>query len=116
MLMTRHAVLCLCRCCHVRRGISSSDINRSILLRCPQVLLLEQQQLHALYSFLQHTCALPDTRIRDFVVAAPLVLLQDVQRQLQPRIAFLQQVRRLQIHSSRVHSSRCFPEHGSLQP
>jgi hypothetical protein len=54
--------------------------------------MLEQQQLQELHVFLQDDCGLPDSRIRDFVAAAPMVLLQDVQQQLRPRVSRLQQV------------------------
>lgn len=74
-------------------GLSSSNINRSVLLRAPQVLLLELQQLHAIHTFLQERCGLPSSRIRDVVVAMPQLLLQDVQHQLQRRVDLLQQVR-----------------------
>jgi hypothetical protein len=74
-------------------GLSSSNINRSVLLRAPQVLLLELQQLHAIHSFLQDKCGLPTSRIRDVVVSMPQLLLQDVQHLLQPCVDLLQQVR-----------------------
>lgn len=74
-------------------GLSSTDINRSVLQRAPEVLLLGLQQLQDVRSFLQGGCGLPDSRIRDVVVARPCLLLQDVERQLQPRVALLQQVR-----------------------
>jgi hypothetical protein len=73
-------------------GLSAVDINRSILQRAPQVLLLTQEHLQQFYSFLGDTCGLPGNRIRDFVVASPLVLLQDLQQQLQPRVEMLRQV------------------------
>jgi len=73
-------------------GLSSTHINKSVLLRAPQVLLLQQPCLQTLYSFLNGVCLLSADRIRDLVVASPHVLLQDVQDDLQPRVAMLQQV------------------------
>jgi hypothetical protein len=73
-------------------GLSAVDINRSVLQKAPQVLLLTQGHLQQLYRFLGSTCGLPGNRIKDFVVASPHVLLQDIQQQLQPRVKFLQQV------------------------
>jgi hypothetical protein len=72
-----------------RWGLSSSDINRSVLQRAPQALLLQQEHLQQLHSFLRQACGLPNSRVRDLVVATPLVLLQDVQQQLQPRLRSL---------------------------
>lgn len=73
-------------------GLSNQQINRSVLFRAPQVLLLQQHHLQATHTFLSQVCLLPDARICDLVVAAPLLLLQDVQEQLQPRLELLQQV------------------------
>lgn len=75
-------------------GLSCSDINRSVLWRAPQVLLLQPQQLQELYSFLTGATGtnLPASRVRDLVAAAPQVLLQDVATVLQPRLDFLRQV------------------------
>lgn len=73
-------------------GLSSTHINKSVLLRAPQVLLLQQSRMQSLYSFLSDVCLLSADRVRDLVVASPLVLLSDVQQDLQPRVTMLQQV------------------------
>jgi hypothetical protein len=73
-------------------GLSATDTIRSILQRAPQVLLLNPQHLQGLYRFLGGTCGLSGSIIKDFVAASSLVLMQDVQQQLQPRVELLQQV------------------------